>query len=100
MICTASGLYNSAGGAEFLKRAFEDKRDLVRWQAFVQCSHSSRGDILLEPFLQALMKETNKNIVENNSLAFGELLRHGRGTVYGRCCRLLRIFNGTTRCIT
>lgn len=79
MICTASGLYNSAGGAEFLKRAFEDKRDLVRWQAFVQCSHSSRGDILLEPFLQALMKETNKNIVENNSLAFGELLRHGRG---------------------
>jgi len=79
MVHAASGLYESEAAAEFMKMAFKDSRDLVRWQAFVQCSFSSRSDILLEPLLEALMIESNQNVVSNSSSTFTTLLKRCGG---------------------
>ncbi len=76
MVYVASGLYQSEVAAEFMKMAFFDSRDMVRWQAFVQCAFSSRNDILLVPLLDALMLESNKNVVSNSTLTFASLLKN------------------------
>jgi tetratricopeptide (TPR) repeat protein len=74
-----SGLYNSEAAARFFETLFHDERDRVRWLSFIHASYSSHSEILLSPLLQALMLETNKNVLTNSAGSFAALLRNGQG---------------------
>lgn len=74
-----SGLYTSEAAAGFFKTVFHDKRDRVRWLAFIHASYFSHSELLLVPLLDALMLETNENILTNSVGSFPGLFRNGQG---------------------
>jgi tetratricopeptide (TPR) repeat protein len=74
LVSALSGLRTSAAAATLLASATVDPRDRVRWQAFVQASHSTRADILAIPLLDAFMREENANVLANAMLWYEPFL--------------------------